>query len=126
MGGMSADGKRILLYEELEWMESYMSWAHESANLSRRTHSALLQHQIQGVLAALAIFMVLLHHNAPFWQFIVLWAAYSWWSYWPFDHIEKLNRAVESHEDKRPRPVVEVLHAGWERQRSELERLGMS
>jgi hypothetical protein len=102
MGWITEDRERISIRKEMEWLESYMAWVHEDANLSRRAHSALLQHQIHGATFGICIFIGLLHYNAPSWQFLLLAGAWGWWSYWPFGHLEKANKAVEDHADKRP------------------------
>ena len=79
-----------------------MAWHREDANLSRRSHSAVIQHAAFSA----ALFVVWVLYPTPAWM--PRWAHWCvlgliiWYQVWPHTFLERANRALTDHEEREP------------------------
>ena len=103
MGWITANGERISIRKEIEWLESYIDWSREDANYSRRCHTAVLQADMLFVGSILFVNVGEVA-TAPWYARLLVVAAV--WVY-GFMLKDKADKAINAHAAKKPSTMFE-------------------
>lgn len=102
MGWITANGENISIHKEIEWLTRYVAHLHESANLSRRAHSAMLQYVTAGNVLLVLWAVWAATSSEPIWQKGIAFVLVCVFASWSYKAVSKANEALRRHEESRP------------------------